>query len=178
MKLRSVIAAACLALPAMSVAEINYTYVQGTYQVWTEEKVHKWLIKGSYQVNDSLYLTAEDGGIFDFRNASLGFIAPMNNLHLYGQLGLGDSGDGLNPILEGGARLAAGDAMELRGAIRYMPEVYAANGPAPGVTDDEELLFIVEANYFASEKISLVGGLSIPTEADGMILELGARYNF
>ncbi len=177
MKLRSVIAAACLALPAVSLAEINYTYVQGTYQVATDAKVHKWQIKGSYRINDSLYVAAEDGGVFDFRNASLGFIAPMDSLHLYGQLGLGDSADGINPVLEGGARMALSDVLELRGAIRYMPEVYE-KAVAAEVDDDNELLFILEGNYLASDKISLVGGISVPTEADGVILEFGARFNF
>lgn len=177
MKLRSIIAAACLALPAISVAEINYNYVQGIYQVATDAKLHKWQIKGSYRINDSLYVTAEDGGVFDFRNASLGFIAPMDSLHLYGQLGLGDSNDGINPVLEGGARMALSDVLELRGAIRFMPEVYSS-AVAADVDDDNELLFIVEGNYRAGEKISLVGGISVPTEADGVIIELGARFNF
>lgn len=180
MKLRSVIAAAFLALPAASLAEINYTYVQGAYQVATDAKEHKWQIKGSYRINDNLYVTAEDGGVFDFRNASLGFIAPMDSLHLYGQLGLGDSSDGINPVLEGGARMALSDVLELRGAIRYMPEVYekANTAVAEDADDDDELLFTLEANYRASDKISLIGGVSVPTEADGVIVELGVRFNF
>lgn len=184
MKIRSalVAAAAFCALPTLAVADkIDYTYIQGSYQIHTDSDVNKWELKGSYRINDQLYVTASDGGVIDLRTATLGLIAPMNDtLHLYAELGLMDSNDGINALIEGGARMALNDQLEVRGGLRYMPDVYS-KGLAMGAgssSDDDELLFNVAAAYRTNERFSFIGGISIPTEADGVLLEIGGRLHF
>lgn len=182
MKIRSalVAAAAFCALPTLAVADkFDYTYIQGSYQVLTGEDANKWQIKGSYRINDQVYVTAQDGGIFDLRAGSVGLIAPMSEtLHLYGEFGLMDSADGINPTIEAGARMALNDQLQVRGALRYMPDVYETLGQPKGAKDDDELLIALEANYRTSERFSFIGGVSIPTEADGVLLEIGGRLHF
>ncbi|MEY1662835.1 hypothetical protein [Isoalcanivorax beigongshangi] len=186
MKIRSalVAAAAFCALPTLAVADkFDYTYLQGSYQVLTGQDANKWQIKGSFRINDQVYVTAQDGGIYDLRTGTVGLIAPMSDtLHLYGEFGLMDSNDGINPLLEVGARMSLNDQLQVRGALRYMSDVYDTEKTAlsgmKGVKDDDELLIALEANYRTSERFSFIGGVSIPTEADGVLLEIGGRLHF
>lgn len=187
MKLRYLLAASALCLPftAANAAEgISYNYAEASYQVWTDSKweQHNWALKGSFQVGDQFYVTAEDdylngawGG--NSRSGGLGFFAPLeDNLHVYGQLSFSNSGvkengksTGIRPILEGGARFALNDELEVRGALRYMSNAYV---------EEDELFIQLEGLYKLDSKVGFVGGLNIPTEADGVVLNLGARFSF
>lgn len=177
MKLRYLLAASALCLPftAANAAEgISYNYAEASYQVWTDSKweQHNWALKGSFQVGDQFYVTAEDEyfGLAAQRSGGLGFFAPLDdNLHVYGQLSLADSNDGIRPILEGGARFALNNEIEARGALRYISDAYG---------DEDEIFIQLEGLYKLDNKIGFVGGLAIPTEADGVVLNLGARFSF
>lgn len=173
MKIRALLVAAALTLPFAAQAQaasINYDYVQVSYNIWTDPDYHIWNLKGSYQVADNVYVTAEDAGSLLGRSAGAGYFFPLqDNLHLYGELSLGDSGDGFRPILEGGARMAINHQFEARGALRYIQDAYG---------DDNEIMLIGEGAFHLNQKISLIAGLGIPTEADGVVLEFGGRFNF
>jgi hypothetical protein len=171
MKIRSLLVAAALAVPVAAHAQtsgISYDYAQISYEIWTDPDVHHWTLKGSYQVADNVYITAEDTS--GHRSAGAGYFFPVQrDLHLYGQLSLGDSGDGFRPILEGGARFAVNSQLEVRGAVRYISDAYG---------NDDEIMLIGEGAYQLNQKIALVAGLGIPTEADGVVLQFGGRLNF
>lgn len=175
MKLRYLLAASALCLPftAVNAAEgISYNYAEASYQVWTDAKIHNWALKGSFQVGDQFYLTAEDEYFSQAvtRSGGVGFFAPLDdNLHVYGQLSLADHDDGIRPILEGGARFALNNEIEARGALRYISDAYG---------DEDELFIQLEGLYKLDSKVGFVGGLAIPTEADGVVLNLGARFSF
>lgn len=184
MKLRYLLTASALCLPftAVNAAEgISYTYAEASYQVWTDSKweQHNWALKGSFQVGDQFYLAAEDQYFAHAveRSGGVGFFAPLDdNLHVYGQLSLANSGmkengksTGIRPILEGGARMALNNELEVRGALRYVSNAYV---------EEDELFIQLEGLYKLDNKIGFVGGLAIPTEADGVVLNLGARFSF
>lgn len=186
MKLRSLLAAVIVsstpfvANAAPANTGISYTYAEASYQVWTDSKIdtHNWALKGSYQIGDQFYVTAEDSylSLDDSRSGGFGFFAPLDdNLHLYGQLSLADSHDGLRPILEGGARMALNNELEVRGALRFVSDAYLV-----GLNNkkEDELFIHLEGLYKLDNKVSFVGGLAIPNEADGLVLNLGARFNF
>lgn len=177
MKIRSLLVAAALAVPVAAHAQtsgISYDYAQISYEIWTDPDVHHWTLKGSYQVADNVYVTAEDTS--GHRSAGAGYFFPVQqDLHLYGQLSLGDSGDGFRPILEGGARFAVNSQLEVRGAVRYISDGYF-DGRRGRLKD--EIMLIGEGVYQINNKIALVAGLGIPTEADGVVLQFGGRLNF
>ena len=187
MKLRYLLAASALCLPFTATAAegISYTYAEASYQVWTDSKweQHNWALKGSFQVGDQFYVAAEDdylnsvwGG--NSRSGGAGFFAPLDdNLHVYGQLSLADSNDGIRPILEGGARMALNNELEVRGALRYISDAYVIFD-GNGTSKEDELFIQLEGLYKLDNKIGFVGGLAIPTEADGVVLNLGARFSF
>lgn len=197
MKLRYLLAASALCLPftAANAAEgISYNYAEASYQVWTDSKAHSWALKGSYQVADQAYLVAEDNYYFGMRSGGVGFFLPIeDNLHAYGQIALGDSNDGIRPILEGGARFALNDQLELRGALRYVADAYGKNSAGSdfnfdldfdddddwgGNGDKDEIFIQLEALYKLDSRIGFTGALTIPSEADGVVLNLGARFSF
>lgn len=183
MKLRHLLVASALCLPFTATAAegISYTYAEASYQVWTDSKweQHNWALKGSFQVGDQFYLAAEDQYFAHAveRSGGVGFFAPLDdNLHVYGQLSLANSGmkengksTGIRPILEGGARMALNNELEVRGALRYVSNAYV---------EEDELFIQLEGLYKLDNKIGFVGGLAIPTEADGVVLNLGARFSF
>lgn len=173
MKVRSLLMAAALAVPVAAHAQtsgISYDYVQVSYDIWTDPDVHQWTLKGSYQVADNVYVTGEDAGSYFGRSAGAGYFFPVqDNLHLYGQLSLADSHDGFRPVLEGGARMAINNQIEVRGALRYI------SNPSPA---KDEIVLIGEGAFHLNEKVSLVAGLGIPNEADGVFLQFGGRLNF
>lgn len=184
MKLRHLLAASALCLPFTATAAegISYTYAEASYQVWTDSKweQHNWALKGSFQVGDQFYLAAEDQYFAHAveRSGGVGFFAPLDdNLHVYGQLSLADSNDGIRPILEGGARMALNNELEVRGALRYISDAYVIFD-ANGTSKEDELFIQLEGLYKLDNKIGFVGGLAIPTEADGVVLNLGARFSF
>ena len=64
MKIKILASAAILAcLSGMAQADISYNYVQATYQMETDNDIFLWEVKGSYQVNDQLYVTMDDQNI-------------------------------------------------------------------------------------------------------------------
>lgn len=168
MKLRSLALAALLALPGAALAgPLSYSYVQGSYQIWTEDP-HTWVLRGSYQVAENVYVMLEDTS--GMRNAGAGYFFPVQqNLHLYGELSLADSLDGFRPVLEGGARMAVSPELEVRGAIRYIED---------GAGLDDEILFIGEGAYHFSPRLAGVAAVAIPTENDGVFFQFGARFSF
>lgn len=170
LKFRSFLAAAILAVPAAALADtLSYNYVQGSYQIWTDPDTHVWSLRGSYRIVDNAYVMVEDDNLFG-RAAGLGFIAPVqSNMHLYGELALGDNDDGFRPVLEGGLRMAVNNELELRGAVRFITD---------GAVDDDEILFIGEGAYHVNKNVAVVGGISIPVEADGLVLQIGGRFSF
>lgn len=187
MKLRSLFAAVIVsstpfvANAAPANAGISYTYGEASYQAWTDSKydAHNWGLKGSYQVGDQFYITAEDDYLTNKkiggsgRSGGVGFFAPLDdNLHLYGQLSLADSHDGLRPVLEGGARMALNNELEVRGALRFVSDAYLTP------KKEDELFIHLEGLYKLDSRIGVVGGLAVPTEADGVVLNLGARFSF
>jgi len=176
MKLRAFLLAAALLLPGTVFAQglLSYSYLQGSYEVATDPDIHHWALEGSYQFANSAYAFIEDTR--GFRQAGAGFYFPLqSNLHLYGQVGLADSDkkDGFKPVLEGGARFALDQQLELRGAVRFITDGYWW-----WPTTKDEIVFLGEAVYHLNQKAGLVAGLGIPTEADGVVLQLGGRLNF
>lgn len=174
MKVRALLLAALL-LPASAFAQglINYSYLQGSYEVWTDPDDHRWTLKGSYQFADNFYAFLEDTS--GFRHAGAGYYHPLrSNLHLYGQLGLADSDDGFRPVIEGGARWMLDQQLEIRGAVRFITDAYWD----PRTGHEDEILFVGEAVYNLNQSTGLVAALAIPTEADGVVLQFGGRFNF
>lgn len=150
----------------------SYNYLQGSYDVATDPDVHRWALKGSYKFANSFYAFLEDTR--GARHAGAGFFSPLQvNLHLYGQLGLADNNDGFRPVLEGGARWFVDQQLELRGAIRFISDGYDW-----WWTRKDEVVLLGEAVYQLDRGVGLVLGLGIPTEADGVILQLGGRLNY
>lgn len=176
MKLRAFLLAAALMLPGTVFAQglLSYSYLQGSYEVLTDPDFHHWTLKGSYQFADNVYAFIEDTS--GDRHAGAGYYFPLqSNLHLYGQLGLADSWDGFRPVLEGGARFALDQQIELRGAVRFISDAYVDEWSGK---KEDEVLFVGEGVYNLNQKASLVAGLGIPTEAKGVFLQFGGRLNF
>lgn len=182
MKLRSLLAAVIISAPfaanaASANTGISYNYGEASYQIFTDPDVHQWGFKGSYQVADQIYVTAEDSYLIEGRSGGVGFFAPLDNtLHLYGQFSLADSylKKGIRPVLEGGLRAALNNELEVRGAMRYATKS-AVN--SRGKVKDE-LFFQAEGQYKFNNQLAAVAGLAIPVEADGVVLNVGARFSF
>ncbi len=152
--------------------------VQATYQIETEYDNYMWELKGSYQLNDALYITMDDQNIRNAvagqRSGSLGgFIALENGIHLYGQAGLADYANDMYPIFEAGVRLETIDDFELRAALRLEPEM-----PIPGTTDTGEMIIGGEAVYKGLKDFDLLGGIEIFDDLDTTVIRIGARINF
>ncbi|SRR5690625_3447122 len=181
MKLRSLLAAVIISAPfaanaAPANTNISYTYGEAGYQIWTDPDTHQWGLKGSYQVADQIYVTAEDDYLIKGRSGGVGFFAPLDNtLHLYGQFSLADSyyKKGLRPVVEGGVRAALNNELEVRGAVRY-----AAKSTPTSRKIKDEVLFQGEGLYKFNDKLAAVAGLAIPVEADGVVVNVGARFSF
>lgn len=179
MKLRSLLAAVIISAPFAANAApantgISYNYGEASYQIFTDPDVHQWGFKGSYQVADQIYVTAEDSYLIEGRSGGVGFFAPLDdNLHLYGQFGLANSDDGLRPVIEGGARAALNNELEVRGALRYATDTTWKNDKLK-----DELFIQAEGQYKFNNQLAAVAGLAIPVEADGVVLNLGARFSF
>lgn len=185
MKLRSLLAAAIISAPFAANAApantgISYNYAEASYQIFTDPDLHNWALKGSYQVADQFYITAEDDYLIHGRSGGVGFFAPLDNtLHLYGQFSLADSAEyygkkGIRPVVEGGVRAALNNELEVRGAMRYATKS-AVN--SRGKVKDE-LFFQAEGQYKFNNQLAAVAGLAIPVEADGVVLNMGARFSF
>jgi hypothetical protein len=165
-----------IGLSAFAQADINYTYAQAVYQIYSEADAYIWEVKGSYQMNDKIYVSMEDQTmptIFSGqRSGSIGtFVALENGMHIYGQVGLADSAPDMAPILEAGVRLEANGDFEVRGALRIEPELPVGGG------DTGETMIIGEA-LFHLEGFDVVGGLVLPSELDGNVMRFGVRKNF
>ena len=188
MKLRTLLMAAVLAVPGAALAQqtpakpqskaLSYDYLQATYDIWTDPDVNQWKLRGSYRVHGNVYLMVEDSesvGPLGGRMGGAGFAWPLQpNLHVYGEFALADHVDGFRPVLEGGARMAIIPEVEVRGALRYITD--GGFDDRTGVED--EILFIAEGLYHLDRKVSLIGGLAVPVETDGIVLNFGARYGF
>lgn len=192
MKLRTVLAAAIIAAPlAATAAPLSYTYGEASYQAWTDSKIdsHNWALKGSFQVGDNYYFTAEDSYLStsgEGRSGGVGlFTAIDTNVHVYGQLSLADSSpkrdtdnssklNGVRPVVELGARAALNDQLEARLAARYINDgVYKKDGKLK-----DEWVFQAEGVYAVNNKVDVVGGVAAPLEASGAVITLGGRFNF
>ena len=181
MKIKTLAAAMLIAgASGLTHAEgFNYTYVEATYQIYSELDAYQWEVKGSYQVNDQFYIAFEDGNLptniytpasANGRSFSGGLIVPMDNgMNIYAQLGLADNTVDMYPILEAGLRVAANEQVEIRGALRIEPEGFGGDG---------ETYIIGEGLYHMSERVALTGGIVLPSEADGNVLRFGARLKF
>lgn len=200
MKLRTVLAAAIIAAPlAATAAPLSYTYGEATYQAWTDSKIdsHNWALKGSFQVGDNYYFTAEDSYLStsgEGRSGGVGlFTAIDTNVHVYGQLSLADSSpkrdtdnssklNGVRPVVELGARAALNDQLEVRLAARYINDgVYKAKKDSQGkpyAKLKDEWVFQAEGVYAVNNKVDVVGGVAAPLEASGAVITLGGRFNF
>src|SRR5699024_7895862 len=98
MKLRTILAAAIIAAPlAATAAPFSYAYGAARSHPWTARDIdsHNWALKGSFQVGDNYYFTAEDSYLStagEGRSGGVGlFTAIDTNVHVYGQLSLADS---------------------------------------------------------------------------------------
>lgn len=158
-------------LTTIAHADLSYTYAEATHQIYSEGDTSVWELKGSYQINDQFFVSMEDSNLLNARSASVGIIVPLQqeNLNVYAQLGLGNSGDDMYTIIEAGVRMAVTDEVEARVAVRLEPEAYPNDG---------ETLIIGEALYHVTEKVAFVAGLQLPSEADGQVIRLGARIHF
>lgn len=192
MKLRTVLAAAIIAAPlAATAAPLSYTYGEASYQAWTDSDIdsHNWALKGSFQVGDNYYFTAEDSYLStagEGRSGGVGlFTAIDTNVHVYGQLSLADSSpkrttsnssklNGVRPVVELGARAALNDQLEARLAARYINDgVYNSKGKLK-----DEWVFQAEGVYAVTNKVDVVGSVAAPLEASGAVIALGGRFNF
>ncbi|HLR17199.1 MAG TPA: hypothetical protein VK099_04940 [Alcanivoracaceae bacterium] len=192
MKLRTILAAAIIAAPiAATAAPLSYTYGEATYQAWTDSDIdsHNWALKGSYQIGDNYYFTAEDAYLAadgKGRSGGLGVFAPIdNNVHVYGQLSLADSNpkretdnssklNGVRPIVELGARAALNDQLEARLAARYINDgAYSSSGKLK-----DEWVFQAEGVYAVSNKVDVLASVAAPLENSGAVITAGARFNF
>lgn len=181
MKLQTLALVSVLSLVSgFAQAEITYNYVEASHQIYSETDSYRWEVKGSYQLTDNLYLGMEDGNITSSRSASIGgFLPQSNGMHIYGQFGLGNndlsggnmyqSGENMYPILEAGVRAELNGDFEVRGGLRLEPELVV------GPDDTGEMMLIGEALFHINDSLDLVGGLVLPSEADGNIIRLGAR---
>lgn len=169
MKIKNLaVGALMLGLSSLANAELGYTYVEATHQMYSELDVNMWELKGSYRINDQFFVSMEDSNLLNKRSGSFGVIFPVNELDAYGQFGLGDSVDDAYTIFEAGVRMAVNTEIEVRGAVRIEPEALLGEG---------ETSMIGEGLYHLSDKVALTGGLVLPSEADGNVIRLGARIN-
>jgi len=190
MKLRTILAAAIIAAPlAATAAPLSYTYGEASYQAWTDSDIdsHNWALKGSFQVGDNYYFTAEDSYLSSNASGRSGgvglFTAIDTNVHVYGQLSLADSNpssqtvgklNGVRPIVELGARAALNDQLEARLAARYINDgVYNSKEKLK-----DEWVFQAEGVYAVTNKVDVVGSVAAPLEASGAVIALGGRFNF
>ena len=173
MKLRTLLLAACLLPFPLHAQGLNYSYLQGSYEVWTDPDTHEWVIKGSYEFADSFYAFLEDasGG----RHAGVGYYHPLRvDLHPYAQFGLADSRDGFRPVLEGGVRWMLDRQWEMRGLARFITDGHIDQRGR----EDDELIFAAEGVYNLNRTAALVAALGVPMAADGLVLQFGGRLNF